>query len=105
GLPVPLRAIQILWINLVTDGLPAMALGVDPADPGIMNRPPRSPQESIFARGLWQKIVGRGVVIGLTTLIIFSWALQQGCEVAEARTMAFVTLIITQMVYVFDCRS
>ncbi|HZK25816.1 MAG TPA: calcium-translocating P-type ATPase, SERCA-type [Oscillospiraceae bacterium] len=105
GLPIPLKAIQILWINLVTDGLPAMALGVDPVDSDVMARLPRSPRESIFARGLWQKIVGRGTVIGLTTILIFAWALQQGWELDEARTMAFTTLIITQMVYVFDCRS
>ena len=53
GLPLPLRAIQILWINLVTDGLPAMALGVEPTEKGVMDRPPRHPQEGIFARGLW----------------------------------------------------
>ena len=52
GLPLPLRAIQILWINLVTDGLPAMALGVEPVEKGVMERPPRSPQEGIFSQGL-----------------------------------------------------
>ncbi|MCR3921242.1 MAG: calcium-translocating P-type ATPase, SERCA-type [Firmicutes bacterium] len=105
GLPIPLRAIQILWINLVTDGLPAMALGVDPVDPDVMARAPRSPQEGIFARGLWQKIVGRGTLIGLTTVLVFAWSLDQGIGIDEARTMAFTTLILTQMVYVFACRS
>ncbi len=105
GLPLPLRAIQILWINLVTDGLPAMALGVDPAEKGVMERPPRSPSESIFARGLWQKILSRGIVIGLTTIGIFAWSLQQGAVLDEARTMAFATLIVTQLVFVFQCRS
>ncbi|HHX75125.1 MAG TPA: cation-translocating P-type ATPase, partial [Firmicutes bacterium] len=105
GLPLPLRAIQILWINLVTDGLPAMALGVDPTDSHVMERKPRSPDEGVFARGLWEKILGRGIVIGLTTVLIFAFALKQGTGLDTARTMAFVTLIIAQMVYVFDCRS
>jgi Ca2+-transporting ATPase len=105
GLPLPLRAIQILWINLVTDGLPAMALGVDPTEPGVMDRRPRSPQEGIFARGLWQKILGRGTLIGITTVLIFAWSLEQGMDVDGARTMSFVTLIVTQLFYVFTCRS
>jgi len=105
GLPLPLRAIQILWINLVTDGLPAMALGVEPAEAGVMNRPPRPPTESIFARGLWQKIIGRGLVIGLTTIGVFAWSLQQGMVLDEARTMAFATLIVAQLLFVFSCRS
>jgi Ca2+-transporting ATPase len=105
GLPLPLRAIQILWINLVTDGLPAIALGVDPAEKGVMRRHPRSPQEGIFAGGLWQRIIGRGSVIGITTLVVFAWALEQGMQLETARTMAFSTLIVTQLLYVFDCRS
>ena len=105
GLPLPLKAIQILWINLVTDGLPAMALGVDPTEKGVMDRAPRSPQEGILARGLWQKIMGRGTLIGVTTVAVFAWALAQGMELDLARTMAFATLIMTQLFYVFDCRS
>lgn len=105
GLPLPLRAIQILWINLVTDGLPAMALGVDPTEKGVMDRPPRSPQEGIFARGLWQKILGRGTLIGITTVLVFAWSLENGMDVDSARTMAFATLIVTQLFYVFTCRS
>jgi len=105
GLPLPLRAIQILWINLVTDGLPAMALGVEPTEKGVMDRPPRHPQEGIFARGLWQKILGRGSLIGITTVLVFAWALEQGTEVDTARTMTFATLIVAQLLYVFSCRS
>ncbi|MCW3490909.1 calcium-translocating P-type ATPase, SERCA-type [Dethiobacter alkaliphilus] len=105
GLPLPLRAIQILWINLVTDGLPAMALGVDPVEKGVMQRQPRSPREGIFSQGLWQKIVGRGTLIGLTTVAVFAWSLEQGMELEAARTMAFATLIVAQLIYVFDCRS
>lgn len=105
GLPLPLRPIQILWINLVTDGLPAMALGIDPSDSRVMERKPRHPAESIFARGLWEKILGRGLVIGLTSVLIFAFALGRGAGLDTARTMAFVTLVIAQLVYVFDCRS
>lgn len=105
GLPLPLRAIQILWINLVTDGLPAMALGVDPVENGVMDRPPRSPAEGIFSGGLWQKILGRGFLIGATTVLVFAWALREGADLETARTMAFATLIVTQLFYVFDCRS
>jgi Ca2+-transporting ATPase len=105
GLPLPLRAIQILWINLVTDGLPAIALGVDPGEEGVMRRKPRPPQEGIFAGGLWQRIVGRGSLIGVTTLIVFAWSLEQGMQLETARTMAFSTLVLTQLFYVFDCRS
>ena len=66
GLPLPLLPVQILWVNLVTDGLPAMALGVDPKEPDIMNRPPRNPGESVFSRGLSKKIISRGLQIGFS---------------------------------------
>ncbi len=104
GLPLPLRAIQILWVNLATDGLPAMALGVDPADEGIMNRPPRPARESIFAGGLWQRIITQGINIGIISVIAFAFILQRGGPLVQARTVAFATLILSQLVYVFDCR-
>jgi Ca2+-transporting ATPase len=105
GLPLPLLPIQILWINLVTDGLPAMALGVDGAEPAIMDRPPRTPGESIFARGLASKIGIRGTMIGLGTLFVFVAALFMGVNLLGARTMAFTTLVFSQLFHVFDCRS
>ncbi|WP_143288770.1 cation-translocating P-type ATPase, partial [Calderihabitans maritimus] len=106
GLPLPLLPIQILWVNLVTDGLPALALGVDPANPDIMLRPPRSPRESIFAHGLGRKILGQGFKIGVGTLIVFILGVFLGeGELATARTMAFTTLVISQLLYVFECRS
>src|SRR6266540_1353177 len=71
GLPLPIMPIQILWVNLVTDGLPAMALGIEPTDRNIMYRPPRHPQESVFSRGLKYKILWRGVQIGVSTVGIF----------------------------------
>ncbi|OAT81431.1 calcium-translocating P-type ATPase, SERCA-type [Desulfotomaculum copahuensis] len=106
GLPLPLLPIQILWMNLVTDGLPAMALGVDPADRDIMFRRPRHPQESVFAHGLAWRILGSGAVIGLGTLLVFAWGLYGGSgNLTLARTMAFNTLVFSQLFFVFTCRS
>ncbi len=105
GLPMPLMPVQILWVNLVTDGLPAMALGVDPNDPNIMKRPPRHPGESVFSRGLIKKIVGRGIQIGLSTLFVFNVIYYFQNDLALARTAAFATLVYCQMFHVFDCRS
>jgi Ca2+-transporting ATPase len=106
GFPLPLLPIQILWVNLVTDGLPAIALGVDPAEEDIMSRPPRRVNEGIFARGLSVKILSRGILIGLVTLIVFFWSYRSNpANLALARSMAYATLTMAQMVLVFDCRS
>ena len=103
-LPLPLLPGQVLWVNLVTDGLPAMALGVDPAEPDLMQRPPRRASEGVFARRLGIKILGRGLLIGLGTLGVFLWGLRTG-NLAAARTMAFATLVLAQLLHAFDCRS
>jgi Ca2+-transporting ATPase len=105
GLPFPLRPIQILWVNLVTDGLPAMALGVDPPEKDVMSRPPRSPREGVFSRGLWKKILTRGIVIGVTSIVVFALAYLGSSLLVYAQTMALSTLIVTQLLHVFECRS
>jgi len=105
GLPLPLLPVQILWVNLVTDGLPAMALGIDPNDHNIMNRQPRNPRESVFSRGLSRKIIARGLQIGISTVLVFAGLYFLRNDLAEARTMAFCTLVFSQMFHVFDCRS
>ncbi len=105
GLPFPLLPIQILWVNLVTDGLPAIALGMEGAEPGIMNRLPRSPREGIFSRGLGLKIGLRGLFIGAVTLVIYYYKLKSGDGLAEARTAAFAALVFAQLFFVFQCRS
>ncbi|KUO57948.1 MAG: ATPase [Gracilibacter sp. BRH_c7a] len=105
ALPLPLLPIQILWVNLVTDGLPAMALGVDKSEPDIMKRSPRKPDESIFAGGLARKILIRGSIIGLGTLLVFIIGLWYGVGLLAARTMAFATLVFSQLFHVFDCKS
>ncbi len=105
GFPLPLLPIQILWMNLVTDGLPAMALGVDPTDRDIMKRKPRDSSESIFAQGMGKNILLTGFVISLGTLMVFAMCYFAGYEIQRAQTMAFSTLVFTQLLYVFNCRS
>ncbi len=105
GLPLPLRPLQILWINLVTDGLPAIALGVDSPEKFLMEQPPRRRHEGIFSRGLGGKLLFRGLLIALATIGAFIYALRSGDGIQAARTTAFATLIMTQLIYVFDCRS
>lgn len=106
ALPLPLVPIQILWVNLVTDGLPAMALGLDQAEGDVMKRKPRHPREGVFARGLWWKIVSRGFLIGLATLLAFMIVYKQHPDnLIYAQTVAFATLVMAQLIHVFDCRS
>ena len=103
GMPLPLLPIHILWVNLVTDSLPALALGVDPEEPGLMERKPRDPKKSIFADGLWLSIIFQGIIIGVVTLIAFN--LGSRTSVEEGRTMAFVTLTLSQLAHTFNVRS
>ncbi|MCP1124788.1 calcium-translocating P-type ATPase, SERCA-type [Bacillus sp. 3103sda1] len=106
ALPLPLVPIQILWVNLVTDGLPAMALGLDAPEGDVMRRKPRHPKEGVFARGLAWKIVSRGFLIGAMTLLAFIIAHNQNPnELKYAQTVAFATLVLAQLIHVFDCRS
>lgn len=110
GMPLPLLPIQILWVNLVTDGLPAMALGLEPPEPGIMQRPPRPRLEGVFARGLGYKVFGRGCFIAFITLLAFVAGLVYArftgsAELELARSMALTTLVMAQLCFVFECRS
>lgn len=104
GLPLPLLPIQILWTNLVTDGLPALALGVEPPERSVMRRPPRSPSESLFAGGLGLHIVWVGLLMGLGTVALFAWAVRTR-DLAHGRTIAFFTLMLFQMFHVLAIRS
>ncbi|MCM3441157.1 calcium-translocating P-type ATPase, SERCA-type [Metabacillus halosaccharovorans] len=106
ALPLPLVPIQILWVNLVTDGLPAMALGLDKPEGDLMNRKPRHPKEGVFARGLGWKVVSRGFLIGIVTLAAFMIVYYRNPDdLAYAQTIAFATLVMAQLIHVFDCRS
>lgn len=104
-LPNPLTPIQILFVNLATDGLPAIALGVDPADKDIMSQKPRKKNESIFARGLTEKILVRGTLIGICTLTSFIVGQYFGFDLKTSRTIALATLVMSQLIHVFECRS
>ncbi len=106
GLPLPLIPIQILWVNLVTDGLPALALGMDEDTDQVMEKEPRDPGESIFARGMKGRIISQGILIGFNTIIAFLLGLyKMGGTMHIARTMAFSTLVFSQLFFVFSCRS
>ena len=106
SLPLPLVPIQILWVNLVTDGLPAMALGLDQPEENVMKRKPRNPREGVFARKLGWKVVSRGFLIGIVTLIAFVIVYHRDPEnLPYAQTIAFATLVMAQLIHVFDCRS
>ncbi|MTI84611.1 MAG: calcium-translocating P-type ATPase, SERCA-type [Firmicutes bacterium] len=106
GLPLPLLPIQLLWMNLVTDGLPAMALGIDPIEKGIMSRKPRDPGEGVFSEGLSWRILGTGIIFAAGTLGVFIMSyIDSGLDLGIARTMAFNTLVFFQLLFVFACRS
>jgi Ca2+-transporting ATPase len=104
GLPIVLIPIQILLINLVTDGLPAIALSMEPATDNIMKQPPRKSNESIFAGGMFGAIIARGIAIGLCTLTVF-WLTLGSFDVSVARTAAMATLGLSQLIFVFECKD
>ena len=103
GLPVPLLPIHILWINLVTDGLPALALSVEPAEDDVMKRPPRDPKESIFAHGLGLHAIWVGLLMGGIVLFVQAWAIRT--EHVHWQTMVFTVLCLTQLGHVMAIRS
>lgn len=104
GIETPLLAIQLLWINLVTDSFPAIALGLEPIDNDIMKKKPINSKKSIFSDGLWEKIFVEGIMIGMLTLFAFSLGNNLfGLEVG--RTMAFVTLSMLELIHSFNVRS
>ncbi|HAP38891.1 MAG TPA: cation-translocating P-type ATPase, partial [Nitrospira sp.] len=105
GWPLPLLPIHILWINLVTDGFPALALAVDPKDPDVMKRPPRDPQAPLLDRGRFLTVCVQGLVMAAATLAVFGIALSiVKDEVPFARTMTFTTLVLVQFLHAFTCR-
>jgi Ca2+-transporting ATPase len=106
GWPAPLVAIQLLWINLVTDALPAMALGVEPPEPDVMQRPPRPPDERVITRRRGLRILYHGALNGAAAAAAF-YAVYRGNEanLPTARTAAFATLAFAQLCFSFACRS
>ncbi|MGB9906511.1 MAG: calcium-translocating P-type ATPase, SERCA-type [Candidatus Saccharicenans sp.] len=106
GWPVPLLPIQILWVNLITDSFPALGLGFDPPDPGIMSRPPRRPDEPIIDRRRAGLMSIQGIFMAACALLAFSYVLfveKEGIE--RARTAAFIVLSVSQLFHAFNCRS
>ncbi|MCC6621500.1 MAG: cation-translocating P-type ATPase [Deltaproteobacteria bacterium] len=102
GLPIPLLPIHILWINLVTDGLPGLALAAEPPEKNVMRRPPRAPDESIFAHGMWQHIIWVGLLMGAVCLVLQAWSLREG---AHWQSMVFTVLCLSQLGHALAVRS
>ena len=104
GMKSPLLAIQLLWVNLVTDSLPAIAIGLEPPEQNIMNRKPVDSKKGIFSDGLWNKIIVEGIMIGALTLVAFSMG-NKFYSVEVGRTMAFVALGVLELVHSFNIKS
>ena len=105
GVPLPLSAVQILYVNLATDGLPALALAVDPPDPDLMRRKPRNPKTGIFTRPVVSLMVVGGLWSTLVNLTLFLWASNSGRSESEAMTMTFVSLVLIQFFKAYNFRS
>jgi Ca2+-transporting ATPase len=105
GLPLPLTAVQILYVNLATDGLPALALSVDPPEKDLMKRKPRNPRTGIFTRPVVSLMVAGGLWSTLINLGLFIWAMNSGRSQDEAMTMTFVSLVLVQFFKAYNFRS
>jgi Ca2+-transporting ATPase len=103
GMPLPLLPLHILWVNLVTDGLPGLALTAEPAERGIMRRPPHPPGENMFARGMWQHILCVGTLMSALVLALQYWGVSNG--VSHWQTMVFTALTFVQLANVMAIRS
>ncbi len=105
GWPAPLRPIHLLWVNLITDSLPALSLGIDPGDPDIMDEDPRDPKESLFAGGAGISLILNGLLIGVLTLVAFEVGrIRYSDSLIHAQTMAFVVLSVSQLFHSFNMR-
>lgn len=105
GMPLPLSAVQILFVNLATDGLPALALAVDPPEADLMKRKPRNPRKGIFTRAVVILMVVGGVWSALANISMFTWAINSGRSLSEAMTMTFVSLVLIQFFKAYNYRS
>lgn len=105
GMPIVLVPVQLLLVNLVTDGLPAIALGLEPPEANIMNKPPRKSTDGFFSNGLMTKIIFRGILIGISTLASFAFVTRMGGTLEAGRTASLITLVMSQLIHVFECKS
>ncbi len=105
GWPLPMIPAQILWLNLVTNGVQDVALAFEPEEPGVVDRPPRPRREGIVSRLLWQRTVLSGVVMAIGTLVMFRWTLDTTTSLAQAQTVALTTMVIFQAIHAGNARS
>lgn len=105
GWPLPLVAAQILWLNLVTNGLQDVALAFEPGEPGVLKRPPRPRNEGVMSRLLWERTIVAGLVMATGTLALFRWELGETGSLRLAQTVALTTMVVFQMFHVGNCRS
>jgi magnesium-transporting ATPase (P-type) len=105
GLPVPLTAVQLLWLNLVTNGGQDVALAFERREPGLLDRPPRAPDEPIFDRLMIRESAISGTYMGLVAYLFFAWALAQGWTEFEARNLLLFLMVAFENAHVFNCRS
>jgi Ca2+-transporting ATPase len=105
GMPLPLTAVQILYVNLATDGLPALALAVDPPEPDLMQRKPRDPRAGVFTRPLVMLLLAGGLWSAAINLGLFAWLLKSGRPLSEAMAMTFVSLVLIQFFKAYNYRS
>jgi len=105
GLPLPLMAVQLLWLNLVTNGIQDVALAFEPGEGDELNHPPRAPREPIFNRLMIERVVISALVIGTTAFIVFNWLTSRGFSLDEARNGTLLLMVLFENVHVFNCRS
>lgn len=105
GLPVPLTAIQLLWLNLVTNGGQDVALAFERREPGLLNQPPRSPKEPIFDSLMIRQVAISGIYTGIVAYLFFAWLIAQGMGEFEARNLLLFLMVAFENVHVFNCRS
>ncbi len=105
GLPLPLLAVQLLWLNLVTNGIQDIALAFEPAEGNELKNPPRKPTEPIFNRLMIERVIVSALVIGITAFLVFQWLLNNGFSVDEARNGTLLLMVLFENVHVFNCRS
>jgi len=105
GWPLPFLPAQLLWLNLVTNGLQDVALAFEPGKPGVLRRPPRAPQEEIISPLLWERTGVAGLIMAAGTLYLFWWELEATGDLGRAQTVALTTMVVFQMFHVGNCRS
>jgi magnesium-transporting ATPase (P-type) len=105
GLPLPLMAVQLLWLNLVTNGIQDVALAFEPGEGDELSRPPRPPREAIFNRLMIERVVISALVIGTVAFLVFQWLVTRGFSLDEARNGTLLLMVLFENVHVFNCRS